>query len=241
LSLSILGKNGRLGSLNVQIGEVQGTGHKGVELLEIGITPSRTVPVPVIQLSSDTVEIDLPMHTPHRALVLSLRTENDVRVLDCEVATVRMWLEAGNMFKLASFTSACSIAAPKPLLAQSPVEDVRLFVLKQSDALRADWNGSIQMQGFEITIACNPPSSTITPLPFNMSNETAKRGPSLLLRCHSIGAYSGRAVEELSELGNDSSSRQVSPFSMLDVEALIRLNRSLHSSHWVSSLRALRF
>jgi hypothetical protein len=249
LSLSMRGENGGLGSLNAQIGEVQGTGHKGVELLEIGIAPSGTVPVPVIQLSSDTVEIDLPIHAPHRALVLSLRTENSVRALDCEVATVRMWLEAGNMSKLASFTSSCSIAKHKPkrLLAQSPVEDVRLFLLKQSDALRADWNGSIRMQGFEITIACNP-APKVPPPPSSMANEneTAKRGPSLLLRCHSIGAYSGRAVEELFEaqMGNDSSinpGRQVSPFTLMDVEALLRLNRSLHSSHWVSSHRASRF
>lgn len=257
LSCAMAGRNGVSRCFDCRIGQVKATGVDGCHFITIGAAPLAVAPVHEILVSTEASaglqELRPRTEAPRDALFLSLAEKNDQRFLQCDTATVRLWVDPPTIFKLASFTSPSSALFPQPLLPISPREDVRLF-LQQHEIPASALNCSIRMHGCHITFPLKlDHARTGNDLSFSLDSSSRGDlvdGP-VVFRCTMWELYSGSAVEDLcasmedlqsegevfTPLGSLQDGRRKSvktrQLSMLEAPKLLLTSRSLLASHWV--------
>jgi hypothetical protein len=243
--------------VNLTIGRIDVTGENGHKLLCVGMQSERA-PVSEVQFMNDWengqgLEDGKDDQLSRDAVSLSLVTQKKGTVLQCDASKIKTCFEIQTLTKLFKFSSTSSLY-PQQLLPKSAREDVRLYVLRQNDALpMSALNCSIRVHGCELFMPYHSEGETTeddTSYSYGVgsASETEKSG--VVLRTNMIEIYSGTAVDSLSAGMDDwdkADSADVGmrvnrggtttrSLRMLNVAEIMEARGSIFSHHWVRIL-----
>lgn len=202
VDFSLLGNFGRFNSISFCVCKVEAFGEtENNRLLCMGTGPlALSQDVVVSTMAPPLLEKGVSMTSGRRAIVLSLmsRDRGIGTALQVDAATVKLTPDVEAIDRVVAFAAQNSIRPPQSILPRSPMDDLRLHVLRQSSvSFFIRLNTSARINGFEVFMKPTTPFLSSSESPSRCQDES----PLCIVRVNLIEFYSGTAVNGLSSGG----------------------------------------
>lgn len=197
LELCATGSSGEFRNMEFSIGRVKVSGLTGRDLLAIGEDAVVDAPIAEVVFPPSSSAIS-QRRSPSRALSISLVSERQGTTMQCDAATVRLFLDAQTVEKTVTFLTQSSVHFPSSLLGTAPKEQIRLYVLRENtQPVFFALNASMRVYGFELVLPSRG-EFPVADTSLSQASSDSQDGSVCVLRSDIIEVYGGSSVEKLS-------------------------------------------